>query len=134
MEYEAQAIPTKRPGVFESVKSLASSVVAHAHTRLALFVTEFAEEKYRLLSLLVTAFAALFLLFTAAILVLFFVIAAFWDTPYRLYAIGGLFVVFLAGGLYAGTRVRTQVRAHPPLFEASLAELYKDRQQLESAQ
>lgn len=133
MEYEAQAVPTKRPGVFDSVKNLAASVVAHAHTRLALFVTELAEEKYRLLNLLLSALAAVFLFFMTAVLVLFFVVAAFWDTPYRLYAIGGLILLFLIGGLIAGNRVRAQLRAHPPLFEASLAELYKDRQQLESS-
>ena len=132
MEFEAQAVPVKRPGIFESFKNLTASVIAHAHTRMALFLTELAEERNRLLNLLLTALAAIFLTCTAVVLILFFIIAAFWDTPYRLYAIAGLALIFIVGALFASTRARALVRAQRPLFEASLAELYKDRQQLES--
>jgi len=119
-------------GVFDSAKHLLSSIVAHLHSRLALFSTEFAEEKLRLITLLYSALTALFFFFMTLILALLFVIAAFWDTPYRLHAIGGLTLLFLIGAGMTWSSVRAQLQSRPRLFEASLAELYKDRQQLDS--
>ena len=119
-------------GVFDSARHLLASLVAHLHTRLALFSTEFAEEKLRLTALLCSVITALFLFFTALILALFFVIAVFWDTPYRLYAIGGLMLLFFVGAGFTWNRVRAQLQSRPRLFEASLAELYRDQQQLDS--
>ncbi len=119
-------------GVFDSARHLLASLVAHLHTRLALFSTEFAEEKLRLTTLLYSALTALFLFFTSLLLALLFVIAAFWDTPYRLYVIGGLALLFLIGAGIARRRVRAQLQSGPRLFESSLAELYKDRQQLDT--
>jgi uncharacterized membrane protein YqjE len=119
-------------GVFDSAKHLLASLIAHLHSRLALFATEFAEEKLRLTTLLYSALTALFLLFVTVLLALLFVIAAYWDTPYRLHAIGGLTLLFLIGAGIAFSAVRTQLQSRPRLFEASLGELYKDRQQLDS--
>jgi len=119
-------------GVFDSAKHLLSSIVTHLHSRLALFSTEFAEEKLRLTTLLYSALTALFFFFMTLILALLFVIAAFWDTPYRLHAIGGLTLLFLIGAGMTWSSVRAQLQSRPRLFEASLAELYKDRQQLDS--
>lgn len=119
-------------GVFDSAKQLLGSLVAHLHTRLALFSTELAEEKLRLTALLYSALLALFLIFVTLILALLFVIAASWDTAYRLPAIGGLTLLFLIGAGIAWSRVRAQLQSRPRLFEASLAELYQDRQQLGS--
>lgn len=119
-------------GVFDSAKHLLGSLVSHLHTRLALFSTEFAEEKLRLTMLVYSALTALFFMFVTLMLALLFVIAAAWDTPYRLHTIGGLTLLVLIGAAFFGSRVRAQLRSRPRIFEASLAELYKDRQQLES--
>lgn len=123
-----RGVPT---GVFDSAKHLLSSIVAHMHTRLALFATEFAEEKLRLTGLLYSVILAVFFFFSTLLLVLLFVIAAYWDTPYRLHAIGALTVLFLTGGGIAWSRARAQLLCRPRLFEASLSELYRDRQQLD---
>lgn len=127
---EAQLAPV---GVFDSAKRLAGSLVAHLHTRLALFSTEFAEEKLRLTTLLYSTALVLFLLFATVILALLFVIGVYWDTAYRLHAIGGLAIVCLIGTAIAWHAVQTQLRKRPRLFEASLNELYRDRQQLETS-
>jgi uncharacterized membrane protein YqjE len=119
-------------GLFGSVKNLAASLVSHLHTRLELFTIEFAEEKIRLTSLLFGAILALFFIFMAIVLAALFVIAAYWDTPYRLHAVAILAVLFLAGAGITGGMVRAKLKSRPRLFEASLAELYKDRQQLNS--
>lgn len=119
-------------GLFGSVKNLAASLVSHLHTRLELFTIEFAEEKLRLTSLLFGAILALFFIFMAVVLAALFVIAAYWDTPYRLHAVAILVVLFLVGAGITGGIVRAKLKSRPRLFEASLAELYKDRQQLNS--
>ena len=124
-----RAAPTD---LFDSAKHLLGSIVAHLHTRLALFATEFAEEKLRLWRLLYNFLVAMFLLFTTLMLVLLFVVAVYWDTPYRLHAIGGLALLLLIGTGIAWRRVCAQFQSGPRLFEASLGELYKDRQQLDA--
>ena len=132
MEHDTGPIQAASGGVFSSIKNLAASLVAHLHTRLGLFATEFAEEKLRLTSLLCGVLAALFFLFVAIILALLFVVVAAWDAPYRLHAVGGLALLFLAGAGISWGIVRAMLRSKPRLFQASLAEFYKDRQQLDS--
>lgn len=132
MNRDIQSTDAPPAGLFGSVKNLAASLVSHLHTRLQLFATEFAEEKLRLTSLLFGAILALFFTFMTLILAALFVIAAYWDTPYRLHAVAFLAVLFLAGAGITGGMVRAKLKSRPRLFEASLAELYKDRQQLNS--
>lgn len=132
MEPDTDSARAAPGGVFDSAKHLLASIAAHLHSRLALFSTEFAEEKLRLTTLLYSALTALFFFFMTLILALLFVIAACWDTPYRLHAIGGLTLLFLIGAGITWSSVRAQLQSRPRLFEASLAELYKDRQQLDS--
>lgn len=123
----------KRPvGMFDSIKNLAASLLSHLHTRLALFANELAEEKVRLSAILFSALLSVFLLFMALIFVAVFIVAAGWDTPYRLHIVGGLAAVFLAGAAIAGGVVRSRLKSGPLPFAMSLAELYKDRQELKS--
>jgi uncharacterized membrane protein YqjE len=129
---EIQSIDAPPGGLLGSVKNLAASLVTHLHTRLQLFATEFAEEKLRQTSLLFGAIVALLFTFMTLVLAVLFVIAVYWDTPYRLHAVAFLAVLFLAGAVISGGMVRAELKAKPRLFEASLAELYKDRQQLNS--
>lgn len=132
MNRDIQPTDTPPVGLFGSLKNLAASLVSHLHTRLELFATEFAEEKLRLTSLLFVAILALFFAFMTLVLAVLFVIAAYWDTPYRLHAVALLAAVFLAGAGISAGMVRAKLKSRPRLFEASLAELYKDRQQLNS--
>lgn len=130
MEHDTAAVAAPSTGVFSSIKNFAASFVAHLHTRLQLFATEFAEEKLRLTSILFSALTALFLLFAAIIFAAFFIVVASWDTPYRLHTVGGLTLLFFIGAGIFGSMARTKLKSKPRLFEASLAELYKDRQEL----
>ena len=132
MNHDIQSTDAPPVGLFGSVKNLAASLVSHLHTRLQLFATEFAEEKLRLTSLLFVAILALFFVFMALVLAVVFVLAVYWDTPYRLRAVAFLAVLFLTGAGIAGTLLRAKLKSKPRIFEASLAELYKDRQQLNS--
>ena len=132
MNRDIQPTDTPPVGLFGSLKNLAASLVSHLHTRLELFATELAEEKLRLTSFLFGAILALFFIFMTLVLAVLFVITAYWDTPYRLHAVAFLAVLFLAGAGIFGGMVRAKLKSRPRLFEASLAELYKDRQQLNS--
>lgn len=129
-DHDAMNAPPER--AFGSIKGFATSVVSHLHTRLQLLATELAEEKLRLLSVIACTIWALFFAFMTLVLTALFVIAAYWDTPYRLHAVALLVLLFLAGAGITWSMLRTRLKTRPPLFEASLAELYKDKQQLNS--
>ena len=117
---------------FSSIKDFAASFISHLHTRLQLFATELAEERLRLTSLFFGAIWALFFTFMTLVLAALFVIAAYWDTPYRLHAVALLILLFLTGAGISWSMLRATLKSRLPLFEASLAEFYKDRQQLNS--
>lgn len=116
-------------GLFDSLKGLAASLVAIAHTRLDLLSTDLEEARERLVSVLVMLFVALFCLGIGVVLLALLVVVAFWDS-HRLLALTGVTAVFLTGGVVAFGCARHTLRTKPRLFAASLAELSKDRQQL----
>lgn len=118
-------------GLFESLKTLSVSLISIAHTRLQLLSMDIAEEREHLTSLLVLMLVALFCVGVGVILLAILVVAAFWET-HRLAALVGLAGFFLAAGAGVGGVALHKIRTRPRLFEASLAELAKDRQQLTS--
>jgi uncharacterized membrane protein YqjE len=118
-------------GLLESLTVLAATLVAIAHTRLDLLSTDLEEERERLLARLGLAMGAVFCLGIGVVLFTILVVAAFWDT-HRLLVLGAAAGLFLAAGFVAWRRAAHQAKTKPKLFEASLAELRKDQQQLTS--
>ncbi|MBW8458985.1 MAG: phage holin family protein [Thiobacillus sp.] len=116
-------------GLFESLKALSSSLVGIVHTRLELLSTDIAEEREHLVLLLVMGLVALFCIGVGIVLLAILIAVAFWES-HRIMALGGLTGIFLAAGAGAGWLAMHKVRTRPRLFEASLAELSKDRQRL----
>ena len=116
-------------GLFDSLKGLAASLVAIAHTRLELLSTDLEEERARLVSVLVMLFVALFCLGVGVLLLALLVVVVFWES-HRLLALAGVTAIFLAGAATAFGCARHKLRTKPKLFAASLAELSKDRQHL----
>jgi uncharacterized membrane protein YqjE len=132
MVSEAQNLGTsRRGGLFDSLKVLAATLLAIAHTRLELLSTELEEERVRLSSMLVWTLVALFCAGLGVVLATLFVVLALWDT-HRLLALGIPAILFLLGAALAWLAVRGKARAKPRLFAASLAELSKDRKELTS--
>lgn len=125
----SEETPAGERGLLDSLKGLVASLIAIAHTRLALLSTELEEERQRLLSVLVLLLVALFCLGVGVLLLALLVVVAFWDS-YRLQALAGMTGIFLATGVAAFGLARHALRTRPKLFAASLAELSKDRQQL----
>ncbi len=117
--------------MFESLKTLSGSVVGIVHTRLELLSTDIAEEREHLTTLLVLGLVALFFLGVGVVLLAILIAVAFWES-HRLAALGGLTGFFLLAGAGLAWLALHKARTKPKLFEASLAELSKDRQHLTS--
>ena len=118
-------------GLFESLKTLSVSLVGIAHTRLDLLSTDIAEEREHLITLLLLVQLALFFLGVGILLLALLIVVAFWES-HRLLALGGLTGLFLLASAGTAWLAVHKTRTRPRLFEASLAELSKDRQHLTS--
>lgn len=128
MAEESQAASA---GLFESLKTLSVSLVSIVHTRLELLSTDVAVEREQLTSFLVLVLVALGCLGLGVVLVTLLIVVVFWES-HRLMALAGLAGFFLIVGVGLGWFALYRVRTRPRLFEASLAELSKDRQHLRS--
>ena len=118
-------------GLFDSLKAFLATLLDVAHTRVELISTEVEEQFARLVSLLVWGLVALFFAFTAVILSAIAVIVVFWDSNRGL-AAAGLAAVFVISAVVAVLGFIARAKARPRLFVASLEELTKDRDQLNS--
>jgi uncharacterized membrane protein YqjE len=118
-------------GLFESLKTLATSLIGIAHTRLEILSTDIAEAREHLITRLLLALLALFCLCMGVLLLALLIVAAFWET-HRLLVLGCVAGFFLAAAAGLAWLARHKARTAPRLFEASLTELSRDRQHLTS--
>jgi len=118
-------------GLFESLKTLATSLIGIAHTRLELLSTDIAEAREYLITRVLLLLVALFCLCMGVLLLALLIVAAFWET-HRLLALGSVAGFFLAAAAGLAWFARHKARTAPRLFEASLTELSRDRQHLTS--
>jgi uncharacterized membrane protein YqjE len=123
--------PVASEGLFVSLKNLTATLIAIVYTRLDLISTDLEEGRERMLSLLVVTFVSLFCLCIGVVLLAMMIVVAFWDT-HRLLALGSLTGVFLIAGTILSRIAIRELRAMPRMFAASLTELSKDQQELES--
>ena len=111
--------------LLESAGRMGATLVAMLQTRLELAVVEIEEESQRFLRYLILSLLALFLLGIASVLVALFVIVLCWDS-YRLAAVAGMALVFIAAGTILAVKVRAEMRAKPPLLADTIGELRQD--------
>lgn len=126
---EAAGGTARASGLLGSIKKVVATLVAVAETRLRLLANEIHAESRRVAQLLLLGAASVFFLAFGFVLLTFFVIAMFWDTN-RLLAIGGFAALYLVVGIALAAIARGRAAARTRLFEASLAELGKDRDRL----
>ena len=109
-------------------KTLATGIGA-AQNRGELFMAELQEEKTRLINLIIRGLAGLFL---GMITVLLITGAVIYLVPeeYRLYAVGGFAVLYLAGTLWAVLSLKAMLKRIP--FGDTLAEFKKDADLMEA--
>ena len=113
-------------GLFASLRRLLHSSAELAEVRLALLATELQQEKLRLLESLAWLAAALLAFGVGLVLLSGFVVMLVGE-PYRLAALG-IVVLLYFGFAWAAIRIaRARVHAGGAPFEASLAELRRDR-------
>jgi uncharacterized membrane protein YqjE len=114
-----------------SVKDVAIGLIDQASDRLALIGLEIAEERERVMAMVMSALAAAFFIALTVVFGAFWVVAAYWDTPYRLRAIGGLTIG--AAVISVAVVVLFMRKIHEPtaLFSHTLAEFERDRDALE---
>ncbi len=116
-------------GILSSLKRLVATAATIVRTRLELLAAEVQVERRRLTQLLVLTAAALFFLAGGVLLLTLLVIVAFWDSN-RLLAIGICAFVYLALGGVLVAAARQRAAAGSQMFQASLAQLQKDRDSL----
>ena len=118
-------------GLMESLRRLASTLVSIVSTRLELLANELQEERLHLRQMFVYALFAIFCFGMALLLLTIFVVVLFWD-DHRLAVLGGLSILFFALSLLLATVLRVRARSRSKLFSFSIAELSKDRDQLDA--
>jgi uncharacterized membrane protein YqjE len=117
-------------GLLNSIRTLAGTLVAIIHTRAELLSTELEEERVRLTSMLMWGVIALFCAILGVIFVTLLFMLALWD-DHRMLAVGIPAALFLSVAAVSTGVAIGKAKAKPKLFAASLAELAKDREQLD---
>jgi uncharacterized membrane protein YqjE len=116
-------------GLFTSIAQLLATAVGIAQTRLELLSTELQEEIHRVAEIIVYAAIALLSAGVGLFLLALVVIFLFWDT-HRIAASVAVTGAFFLIAVVAGLVLRAKVHAKPPILDATLAELKKDRANL----
>jgi uncharacterized membrane protein YqjE len=116
-------------GLFTSIAQLLATVVGIAQTRIELLSTELQEEVHRVAEIAILSAVALLAAGAGLFLLALAVILVFWDT-HRVAASIGVTLTFFLIAVLAAFVLRAKVRRKPPLLDATLAELKKDRAHL----
>lgn len=114
-----------RAGLFASLKGLLGTAAALLKNRLELLGIELAEERNRLLALLLWSAVAFAGLAAGLVFLAVLITVLLWDGN-RLLALGIFSALFLGAGFYAVVMASRLARAGSRLFATSLAELHKD--------
>lgn len=120
------------PRLLASLRQLALTALAMAHTRLALAGVELEEELQRLIGLLL-CLLGLLVFGLMGVLMLSFTVVLAVDAGQRVAVMAGFAIAYLglAGGLL--WRVRRMLAQRPPFLQATLAEMARDRAALQAA-
>ncbi len=122
-----QSDRTGNGGWGEAARRVAGSLLDIGHARIELAAVELAQERLRIAQIFVTATATLFLLGLGLMLLTAWVLV--WCEPaQRVTALGGMAALLLAIAAAGAWRWRSLSRNAPPLLQATLAELERDRQ------
>jgi uncharacterized membrane protein YqjE len=112
-----------------SIKNLVSTGASIAQTRLELISVDVQIARTQFISLLVMIVSALFFLFFGLVMLALLIVIYSWESD-RMMALGLLTSAFLMIGCILALLIMQSLRTMPKLFEASIAELAKDREAL----
>ncbi len=116
-------------GLLRSLRTLLANLIGVARTRGELLQVELAEERLRVAGIALYALAAAVFLALAVITLTFFVMLLFWDSN-RILAAGLITLAYAVIGVVCAFVALGRARVKSRLFNASLAELGKDRARL----
>jgi uncharacterized membrane protein YqjE len=128
-----QVDPGAGPSLSQSIRTFWRVAVAILYTRLDLVTTELGEEAYRILYLVIAGIVGLACLHCAFFFFLLWILAAFWDTQYRLFVIGGIFLIYAIIALACLLYVRNVLHNRPRFLGQTLTELKRDAEGLQGA-
>ena len=112
-----------------SLKGLLSTAASIAQTRLELLSTDVQIARSKFISILLLILFSLFFLFFGLVMLALFIVIYSWESN-RMLALGLLTGGFLSIGLIFSLIVLRSLKTMPKLFEATIAELDKDRKAL----
>ncbi|MDO8385676.1 MAG: phage holin family protein [Polaromonas sp.] len=120
------------PRLLASLRQLALTALAMAHTRLALAGVELEEELQRLVGLLLSLLGLL-VFGLMGLLVLTFTVVLAVDAGQRVAVMAGFAIVYLGLAGWCVWRVQRMLATRPPFLQATLAEMARDREALQAA-
>lgn len=115
--------------LLSSLKNLVSTGASIAQTRLELITNDVQIARSQFISLLVMVICTLFFLFFGLVMLALLIVIYSWEAD-RIMALSLLTGGFLAVGIFLALVVLRSLKTMPKLFEATIAELAKDRQEL----
>jgi uncharacterized membrane protein YqjE len=115
-----------------SVRAFWRVLIATLHTRLDLLTAELEEEAIRAGYLVGAGIAGVMALHGALLFGLLWLLAAVWDMPYRLWVIGGIFLVYLVLGIGLLFYAWNLIACRPRFLGQTLTELKKDMEGLQT--
>jgi uncharacterized membrane protein YqjE len=118
------------PSLFASLRSFWGVLVAILYTRLDLVTAELEDEAVRAVKLLLAGIIAIIGFTFAFFFAMYIIIAAYWDTEYRLLTIGLILGVYFLIGVIAALAARNMIVTRPKFLSQTIAELRKDAEGL----
>mgnify|MGYP003345265525 FL=1 len=115
--------------LLSSIKNLVATGASIAKTRLELLSVDVQIARSQFLQSFVMIVSALFFLFFGLLMLAFLIVIYNWESD-RLMALSLLAGAFLSIGMILAALVIQSLRTIPKLFEASIAELAKDAEEL----
>jgi len=115
--------------LLSSIKNLAATGASIAQTRLELLSVDVQIARTKFISLLVMIVCALFFLFFGLVMLSLLIVIYSWESD-RMLALGLLTGGFMLIGLILALLIKQSLATMPKLFEASIAEFAKDREEL----
>jgi uncharacterized membrane protein YqjE len=115
--------------LLSSIKNLAATGASIAQTRLELLSVDVQIARSKFLQSLVMIVSALFFLFFGLVMLALLIVIYSWESD-RILALSLLTGAFISIGVILAVIVIQSLRTMPKLFEASIAELAKDAEEL----
>ena len=115
--------------LLSSIKNLAATGASIAQTRLELLSVDVQIARNKFIGLLVMIVCALFFLFFGLVMLALLIVIYSWEAD-RMTALSFLTAAFISIGVILAALIIQSLRTMPKLFEASIAELAKDREAL----